>query len=692
MSVMNENDAKIRMAWLRSQIEIYDHAYYVLSRPEIEDAEYDKLYRELQALERQFPHLTEPNSPTQRIYPALNPDDFSTVKHGAPMLSIETDIRTDETAATEFVEKVKKRLGGSTDVSFLAEYKHDGLAVNLIYENGELKRAATRGDGYIGEDVTMNVRTIKSIPLRLLKEIPQYLEVRGEVVLPREEYDRIIKDQTARDVDVYKTARNAASGILQQHDPEVAASAGLHFIAYGIGDSVGFKKPQGMDGLFKRLGDMGFTVFQCTGPTSDPHDLWMFYQHVGIVRSQLPHEIDGVVFKVNELALQEKLGVVGKCPLWSVAQKFPPGKAVTEILDIEIQVGRTGVLTPVAILKPVEIGGVSVARCALDNQDEINRLDIRIGDHVVIVRSGDVIPDIVEVLKDKRSKDTQPYSILDHHPVCPDCGSAVMKSPTGPKVYCTGGSLCPSQRTAALQHFASRHCMDIKGLGDTLINSMVHHLKVKTPLDLYKLSVDDIAECVGPNVARKVYAAIRKSQHNERHRLLAGVGIPGVGIRASKALLAVPEVEEMFFTASQWKETEIYNLIVGIDNMGEHTAHAIADWLTDTVKWEWWSELRKLITPVKKVEVTSPKVLAGKTYGITGALTGYSKRTLTELIESLGGSVDSVTEKTNYLIVGESPGSKINRAIKYGIPTITLDDFENHLKGVFTVSPREHHD
>lgn len=689
MSVMNENDAKIRMAWLRSQIEIYDHAYYVLSRPEIEDAEYDKLYRELQSLERQFPHLTEPNSPTQRIYPALNPDDFNTVKHGAPMLSIETDIRTDEMAAVEFVEKVKKRLGVESPVDFLAEYKHDGLAVNLIYENGELKRAATRGDGFAGEDVTMNVRTIKSVPLRLLKEMPQHLEVRGEVVLPLMEYDRIVREQTSRDEEVYKTARNAASGILQQHDPEIAAKSGLHFIAYGIGDSVGFKKPTRLDVLFKRLGEMGFTVFHFEGPTSNPDDLWTFYQRVGETRTQLPHEIDGVVYKVNDLTLQEKLGVVGRCPLWSVAQKFPPGRAVTEILDIEVQVGRTGVLTPVAILKPVEIGGVSVARCALDNQDEINRLDIRIGDHVAIVRSGDVIPDIVEVLKDKRSKDSQPYSILDHHPVCPDCGSAVMKSPTGPKVYCTGGSLCPSQRTAALQHFASRHCMDIKGLGDTLINSMVHHLKVKTPLDLYKLSVDDIAECVGPNVARKVYAAIRKSQHNERHRLLAGVGIPGVGIRASKALLAIPEVEEMFFTASQWKETEIYNLIVGIDNMGEHTAHAIADWLTDTVKWEWWSELRKLITPVKKVEVTSPKVLAGKTYGITGALTGYSKRTLTELIESLGGSVDNMTEKTNYLIVGESPGSKINRAIMFGIPTITLNDFENHLKGVFTVSPRE---
>ena len=689
MVEMNENDAKIRMAWLRSQIEIHDHAYYVLSRPEIEDAQYDKLYRELQALEHQYPHLVEASSPTQRIYPALKPDDFGTVKHGAPMLSIETDIRTDETAAAEFVEKVKKRLGSILDVSFLAEYKHDGLAVNLIYENGELKRAATRGDGYIGEDVTMNVRTIKSVPLRLLKETPQYLEVRGEVVLPKEEYDRIVKDQTARDVDVYKTARNAASGILQQHDPEIAASSGLHFIAYGIGDSVGFKKPQGMDGLFKRLGDMGFTVFQYTGPTSDPHDLWMFYQHVGGVRSQLPHEIDGVVFKVNDLALQEKLGVVGKCPLWSVAQKFPPGRAVTEILDIEIQVGRTGVLTPVAILKPVEIGGVSVARCALDNQDEINRLDIRIGDHVVIVRSGDVIPDIVEVVKEKRPSDSQPYSILEHHPVCPDCGSAVMKSQTGPKVYCTGGSLCPSQRAAALQHFASRHCMDIKGLGDTLINSLIHHLHVRTPLDLYKLSVDDVAECVGPNVAKKVYASIRKSQHNDRHRLLAGVGIPGVGIRASKALLAVPEVEEMFFTAPRWKESEIYNLIMTIDNMGDHTAHAVADWLTDDSKWEWWSELRKLITPVKKVEIASPQILKGKVYGITGALNGYSKRSLTETIERLGGTVDNVTEKTTYLIVGESPGSKITRAVMYGIPTITIDDFENHLRGNFTVTSRE---
>lgn len=691
MAEMNENDAKIRMAWLRSQIEIHDHAYYVLSRPEIEDAQYDKLYRELQSLEHQFPHLVEANSPTQRIYPAFKPDDFGTVKHGAPMLSIETDIRTDESAAVEFVEKVKKRLGGVLDVSFLAEYKHDGLAVSLVYENGELKRAATRGDGFIGEDVTMNVRTIKTVPLRLLKETPQYLEVRGEVVLPKEEYDRIVKDQTARDVDVYKTARNAASGILQQHDPEIAAGSGLHFIAYGIGDSVGFKKPQGMDGLFKRLGDMGFTVFQFTGPTSDPNDLWTFYNHVGEVRSQLPHEIDGVVFKVNDLSLQEKLGVVGKCPLWSVAQKFPPGKAVTEILEIEIQVGRTGVLTPVAILKPVEIGGVSVARCALDNQDEINRLDIRIGDHVVIVRSGDVIPDIVEVLKEKRSPDSQPYSILEHHPVCPDCGSAVMKSQTGPKVYCTGGSLCPSQRTAALQHFASRHCMDIKGLGDTLINSLVHHLHVKTPLDLYGLSVDDIAECVGPNVAKKVYAAIRKSQQQDRYRLLAGVGIPGVGIRASKALLAVPEVEEMFFTSPQWKESEIYNLIMTIDNMGDHTAHAVADWLTDATKWEWWSELRKLITPLKKVGIASPQILKGKVYGITGVLHGYSKRSLTEMIERLGGSVDNVTEKTTYLIVGESPGSKITRAVKYGIPTITIDDFENHLKGNFTVTARKDH-
>lgn len=686
---ISEEDAKIRMSWLRAQIEIHDHAYYVKSRPEIEDSEYDKLYRELQSLERQFPHLVTPNSPTMRIYHGVV-EELGTVKHGAPMLSIETDIRTDESAADEFVSTVKKRLGLKEEdrVEFLPEYKHDGLAINLIYENGELKRAATRGDGYQGEDVTLNARTIKNIPLRLLRESPQFLEVRGEVILPKEDYDRIVREQTERDVEVYKTPRNAASGILQQLDPDLVASSGLSFIAYAIGDSVGFKKPPTQEALVKKLEKMGFYTFYTGEKTDSFLDLWNFYKKAEEIRDKLPHDIDGVVYKVNDLSQQQKLGVVGKCPLWSVAQKFPPGKAVTEILQIDIQVGRTGVLTPVAILKPVEIGGVTVSRCALDNQDEIDRLDIRINDTVTVVRSGDVIPDIVEVDITKRSETSAPYSILEEHPTCPDCGSPTRKATEGPKIYCTGGSQCPAQRAAALLHFASRPCMDIKGMGEVLVERLADTETVINPLDFYQLSTEDIALYTGGTVARKVYESIHRSLYTTRDRLLAGVGIPGVGVGSAKALLAVPEVEELFFTSSKRDADEIFNLIVSINDMGKHTAQAVADWLTDDSKWSWWSVLRSMLKPPAREISNIPKTLQGKSYAITGVIPGQTKRTLTALIEAAGGVVDNVTQETSYLLVGDSPGSKVDKAIKYGVPMITYHDLENHLKGDFTIHER----
>ena len=461
-------EAQLRAQALRAQIAQHDHAYYVLDAPSLPDAEYDRLFRELQTLESTHPELCTPDSPTQRVGgKALA--QFPPVRHRLPMLSIRTETDTEASGAQAFDARVRRELGlgeGDAEVEYVAELKFDGLAINLRYEHGVLVQATTRGDGETGEDVSNNVRTIRAIALRLHGDAPAVLEIRGELYMRRDDFEALNQRQAESGDKTFVNPRNAAAGSIRQLDPAIAARRPLSFYAYGLGETQGWAVPESHAGVLDAIAAFGLPVCEHRALVRGAAGLSEFHRHIAALRDSLPFDIDGVVYKVNALALQRELGFVTREPRWAVAHKYPAQEALTLLRGIEVQVGRTGALTPVARLEPVFVGGVTVTNATLHNQDEIDRKDVRIGDWVIVRRAGDVIPEVVAPVLERRQGELPRFQLLEHYPNCPVCGSHVVRGVDEAVARCTGGLFCPAQRKQALLHFGGRRAMDIEGLGD----------------------------------------------------------------------------------------------------------------------------------------------------------------------------------------------------------------------------------
>ena len=531
MQSMAQVEARIRQ--LREEIEGHNYRYYVLDAPSIPDAEYDKLFRELQQLEADHPQFLNPDSPTQRVG-AQPLDAFSQVTHRVPMLSLNNAFEDEEVAA--FDRRVREGLDAPSVVEYATEPKFDGLAISLSYENGLLVQGATRGDGFTGEDVTANLKTVKSIPLRLhVANPPRLLEVRGEVLMLKRDFERLNAQQREKGEKEFANPRNAAAGSLRQLDSRVTAGRRLTFFAYGVGVVEGAPLPSSHKAIMDWLEGMHLPVSRERALVRGVEGLLAYYHRIGEARESLPYDIDGVVYKVNDLAAQERLGFVARAPRFAVAHKFPAQEAMTELLGIDVQVGRTGAITPVARLKPVFVGGVTVTNATLHNEDEIRRKDVHIGDTVIVRRAGDVIPEVVAVVPEKRPI-LAPEFVMPK--VCPECGSHIMRLPDEAIARCTGGLYCPAQRKQAILHFASRRAMDVEGLGDKLVDQLVDKGLVNNPADLYRLGMNALAnlERMAEKSAQNLLDALEKSKHTTLARFVYALGIRNVGEATAKDL------------------------------------------------------------------------------------------------------------------------------------------------------------
>ena len=533
-------DPASRAQWLREQLERWNHAYYVLAAPTVPDAEYDRHFHELQALEEAHPELRTPDSPTQRVggepAPELRP-----VEHALPMLSIRSETDTSENGVRAFDVRVRNALklrAEEPPVRYLAELKFDGLAISLRYEQGVLVCAATRGDGRTGEDVTHNVRTIAQIPLRLRGASPELLEVRGEIYMRRDAFLSFNAQQRAAGEREFINPRNTAAGAVRQLDPRIARRRPLSFFAYGVGEYRGFDLPQTQSGMLDCLAELGFPVCEHRALSGGPQGLIDFHRQIAGLRDELPYDIDGVVYKVDDFSLQQQLGFVTREPRWAVAHKYPAQEEITELLDIEVQVGRTGALTPVARLQPVFVGGVTVTNATLHNQDEIDRKDVRIGDFVIVRRAGDVIPEVVGPVLERRTQELPRFHIIERYPRCPICDSLTVRADGEAAIKCSGGLHCSAQRKQALWHFGSRRAVDIEGLGGKVVEQLVDRGWVQSPADLYRLQPERLCELDGfaEVSANKLHAAIQQSRQVALERLIFGLGIPGIGETTAREL------------------------------------------------------------------------------------------------------------------------------------------------------------
>ncbi len=659
---MTEDTAAMRASALRALLDHHSHRYYVLDDPEISDAEYDRLFTELVEIERERPDLARADSPTQRVgaRPSMA---FAPVAHGQAMLSL-GNVFTDQELA-DFDRRVRERLGHG-DVSYVAEPKLDGLAVSLRYENGVLARAATRGDGTTGEDVTANVRTIRVCPLRLRGDAPpRILEVRGEVYLPRDGFLRLNESQIAQGAKPFANPRNAAAGSLRQLDPAVTAKRPLRLFCYAIGEFVGATLPFSQEALLKFLADLGLPVNPERRTVVGYEACLQYYEELGRRRGDLPYEIDGVVYKVNDVAEQRLLGELSRTPRWAVAHKFPAEEAVTQVLGIEVQVGRTGALTPVAVLAPVAVGGVMVSHATLHNPEELDRKDVRVGDFVGVRRAGDVIPEIVGVLYERRPPEAVSFIFPDR---CPVCGSPVVRD-EGVVARCAGGLVCQAQRRQTIRHFASRRAMDIVGLGDKLVEQLVLRGKVATVADLYGLTPGDLMglDRMGERSAAKVADAIAASRHTTLPRFLYALGIPEVGEATAAALARHFGDLEALMAADE-------DRLVEVPDVGPVVAHAIAAFFSEVHNREVIAALKAAGVSWPRLERPAPGPLSGKTVVLTGTLEGMTRDEARAALERLGAKVaSSVSARTDYVVAGQDPGSKVKRAEELGVPVVGED-------------------
>jgi DNA ligase (NAD+) len=668
---MASPDVQARAAALRREIERHNYAYYVLDQPKVPDAEYDRLFRELQALEAEYPELATPDSPTRRV--GGKPlDVFPKVRHAVPMLSIRTETDTEASGAQTFDARVRKELGlaaGDPSVEYAAELKFDGLAINLRYERGVLVAAATRGDGETGEDVTQNIRTVHAIPLRLHTDSPPaVLEVRGEVFMRRDDFERYNAKQREAGKPTLVNPRNGAAGSIRQLDPKLAAQRPLSFFAYGLGEVQGGPLPATHGATLDALVALGVPVSAERRVCRGADELVAFHDDIAARRDQLPFDIDGVVYKVNRIDLQRELGFVTREPRWAVAHKFPAQEELTVVEAIEVQVGRTGALTPVARLAPVFVGGVTVTNATLHNQDEIDRKDVRVGDAVIVRRAGDVIPEVVAIVPDRRPHPAPPrFDILQSYPVCPECGSHVVRLEGEAAVRCTGGLYCPAQRKQALLHFASRRAMDIEGLGDKLVDQLVDRGLVHTPADVYRLDLDTLAglERMAEKSATNLLDAIETSKATTLARFIFALGIRNVGETTAKDLAR--------HFGSLDKLIAAHDDLLAVRDVGPIVAESIVQFFAEPHNL---GVVRKLQAagvhwPESVGMQQSAGIFAGKTLVLTGTLPSLTRDAAKEMIEAAGGKVaGSVSKKTDYVVAGEEAGSKLVRAQELGVPLL----------------------
>lgn len=659
-----------RVRELRTLLEAWNHAYYMLDAPSVPDAEYDRAFRELQALETAHPELCAPDSPTQRVGGAPAPE-LRAVRHAVPMLSIRTETDITEQGARNFDARVRNALKlppEAPPVRYLAELKFDGLAINLRYERGLLVCAATRGDGSAGEDVTHNVRTIRQIPLRLEGAAPPVLEVRGEIYMRREDFERLNACQRLAGEREFINPRNTAAGAVRQLDPKIAARRPLSFFAYGIGEYSGVDLGGTQSAMLDHLALLGFPVCEHRCVSEGVEGLIAFHARIAALRDRLPYDIDGVVYKVDDFALQELLGFVTREPRWAVAHKYPAQEEITELLDIEVQVGRTGALTPVARLAPVFVGGVTVTNATLHNQGEIDRKDVRIGDFVIVRRAGDVIPEVVGPVLERRSRELPRFDLLARYPTCPVCGSHVVRAEDEAVARCTGGLICAAQRKQALLHFAGRRAMDIEGLGEKLVDQLVDADRVKTAADLYRLDMDDLLglERMGERSARKLLDAIAASRQTQLARFIFALGIRNVGETTAKDLARHFGSLDAVLAADA-------DALQTVPDVGPIVAESIVEFLAEPHNRDVIQALRTagVHWPEQTAAQAATGPFAGKTFVLTGTLPSMTRDAAKELIEARGGKVaGSVSKKTHYVVAGGDAGSKLTKAEELGIPIL----------------------
>ena len=662
-----------RAVELRTLLDRYNYRYHALDDPEVPDAEYDRLMLELRALEDEHPDLVSPDSPTQRVG-AVPVAAFGAVRHRMAMLSLDNAFGEQE--VRDFDRRIRERLRlGEGAVRYSAEPKLDGLAISARYENGTFVQGATRGDGETGEDITQNLRTIKALPLKLRgNAAPPLLEVRGEVFMPLAGFKRFNAAALARGEKLLVNPRNAAAGSLRQLDPRMTAARPLDMFVYGIGYVEGATLPQRHSETLKSLRDFGFKICPQSEVVESIEGCLEYYRRMGAARSKLTYQIDGVVYKVDEVELQRQLGFVSRAPRWAIAHKFPAEEALSVVRGIEFQVGRTGALTPVARLEPTFVGGVTVSNATLHNMDELTRKDVRVGDTVVIRRAGDVIPEVARVLAERRPAGAQ---LIELPTVCPVCGSPVVREADQAVARCTGGRQCPAQRKEEIRHFASRRAMDIQGLGDKLVEQLVDRGWVKNPADVFTLQEEQLAglERMGEKSAQKLLRAIAAAKQTTLPRFLYALGVRDVG---EATALALAQYFQDLGALRRAGEDEIQR----VPDVGPVVAQNVAAYFQDADNAAVLDRLLAAGVRWPAIVVRSVGELTGKTFVLTGTLQSMSREAAGEAVQKLGGKVSgSVSKKTDYVVAGEEAGSKLKKAEQLGIEVLDEAAFLRKLKG-----------
>lgn len=664
-----------RMRELEQQLTRYNKEYYELDEPTIPDSEYDKLFRELQTLEANNPELKSQHSPTEKV--GSKPlDAFTSVTHELPMLSLDNAFSSEEFSA--FAERIQQRVDSSVAWAFCCEPKLDGLAVSILYENGQLVRAATRGDGYSGEDITANVKTIKNVPLQLSDDAPERLEVRGEVFMMTDAFERFNDNARKRDEKVFANPRNAAAGSLRQLDSRITAKRPLHFYAYSLGVVSEQDQEQLADSHYERLQQLsawGLPINDEVKRVESVEACETYYQAMLEKRDRLRYEIDGIVYKVDSIRMQNELGFVARAPRWAIARKFPAQEQLTRITGVDFQVGRTGAITPVARLEPVSVGGVTVSNATLHNADEVARLGVMIGDTVSIRRAGDVIPQVVSVLESERPEDAQAIEFPSH---CPVCDSEVERIEGEAVARCSGGLICAAQRKEAIKHFASRKAMDVDGLGDKLVEQLVDKDWVKSPADLYELKAPVVASLprMGMKSAQNLVDAIANTRETTLPRFIYALGIREVGEATANNLA------RHFGTFEDVQKADL-EALQEVDDVGQVVAKHIIAFFREPHNQEVVAKLREWISfPEGKAVGPKSDELAGQTFVLTGTLTEMTRDEAKKALEALGAKVSgSVSKKTSAVFAGDNAGSKLAKAESLGVPVKTERDLINLING-----------
>lgn len=681
VDTLNLLEATAEAADLKHRIQHHDILYHQKDAPEISDAAYDALRQRLEAIEKAFPQLASPDSPTQKVG-AKPAREFSKVRHALPMLSLSNSF--DDEDITDFVTRVRKflQLPDTEPLDILAEPKIDGLSCSLRYERGQLVQAATRGDGEEGEDITANIKTIKSIPQHLPKSVPEILEVRGEVYMTRADFAQLNREQESAEEKIFANPRNAAAGSLRQLDAQITAKRPLRFFGYALG-AVSAPISTTQAGIRQTLAEWGFEIPQPAVVAKTAAELLAFHAKVYEDRPTIAYDLDGIVYKVNALDYQKRLGFISRSPRWATAHKFPAEQAETILHTITIQVGRTGTLTPVAELEPINVGGVMVSRATLHNEDEIERKDVRAGDYVIVQRAGDVIPQIVRSLPHKRTKDSKPFIFPRH---CPECGSPALREEDGVALRCTGGLICPAQAVERLKHFVSRLAFDIEGLGDKIIRELWEEKLVQTPADIFRLAqyADLLKEREGWGElsVKNVLKAVENRRSISLERFVYALGIRQVGQATAKKLAHAYEnmdslLEQM--KACKDAESAAFQALINIEDIGPAVAEDIIRFFSDAHNEAMIKDLQGEVS-IKAFErpQTMSSVVTGKTVVFTGKLLKMGREEAKAHAETLGAKVASaVSKNTDYVIAGEDSGSKLKKAQELGVSVLSEEEWLN---------------